>query len=64
MLVCVVMPNHILMKGETAGFFFEQFKIAQGNDKSVLGLVGTYNRVFIHPFQQDMNDYSPQCTTL
>jgi hypothetical protein len=25
------------MKGETAGFIFEQFKIAKGNNQSVLG---------------------------
>jgi hypothetical protein len=35
--------------------YFQQFKIAQGNDQSVFGLVGTWNEVFRHLFQQEMH---------
>jgi hypothetical protein len=35
--------------------YFQQFKIAQGNNQSVFDLVGTWDKVFLHLFQQEMH---------
>jgi hypothetical protein len=35
--------------------YLQQFKIAQGNDQSVFGLVGSWDKVFLHLFQQEMH---------